>query len=265
MLLHQRDLGLHRELDVGKRWRDPWPERRYAGQNPRRALLVHEAARTVDGVDQHHHLEVVPCRLCGEDLPAVVPEPLGDQEAWIITCDRCEALEECRLGDPVDRENGVSRVVADHAGEGVGVTRFADREHLVANRLVDRSETARELVQVTEHGSPGATGGGHTPWARRSCQRYACSMIVSSAAYLGFHFKSSAARRGFATSSGGSPARRPTSRAGTLRPVTFSTVSRTSRTECPCPVPRLTLMRRRAAREIFERQRCASAESTTWM
>ena len=56
-----------------------------------------------------------------------------------------------------------SRVVADHAGEGVGVTRFADREHLVANRLVDRSETARELVQITEHGSPGAAGGGSHP------------------------------------------------------------------------------------------------------
>ena len=50
VLLHQRDLGLHGERDVGQRRRRAagWARRRSA---PRPALLVHQAARAVDRID----------------------------------------------------------------------------------------------------------------------------------------------------------------------------------------------------------------------
>ena len=49
--------------------------------------------------------------------------------------------------------------------------------------------------------------------------------------YVGRQPRTFAASRASATSAGGSPARRGASRAGTWRPLTFSTAATTSRTE----------------------------------
>ena len=57
VLLDERDLGLHRELDVGQRASAPGP-RRDAGENPGRALLVHQAARAVDRIDDDRQRDV---------------------------------------------------------------------------------------------------------------------------------------------------------------------------------------------------------------
>ena len=50
VLLHQRNLRLHRQHDVPQRRGRP-AIGRHAGEHPRAALLVHQAARAVDRVD----------------------------------------------------------------------------------------------------------------------------------------------------------------------------------------------------------------------
>ncbi len=69
---------------------------------------------------------------------------------------------------------------------------------------------------------------------------------------------------GAATSSGGSPGRRSDSMAGTGLPPTRATVSMTSLTEWPRPVPRLIAWLAVPARSRSIARRCASARSMTW-
>ena len=77
VLLHERNLGLHREDDVAK------PSRgaavgRDAGENPRAALLIHEAARSVDRIDEDTPSAVRLARPFGQNLHAP-GDSFGDQ------------------------------------------------------------------------------------------------------------------------------------------------------------------------------------------
>jgi hypothetical protein len=75
------------------------------------------------------------------------------------------------------------------------------------------------------------------PWL--VCQAQAVRTMASTSVKTGRQPSSAVIRAGSATSSAGSPARRPISRRASSRPPTASTVSSTSRTENPVPTPTL--------------------------
>src|SRR5216683_1645341 len=82
---------------------------------------------------------------------------------------------------------------------------------------------------------------------------------------LALQLSSSLARLGSATRDGGSPALRGPMRLGTARPVTTSTVSRTSFTELPFPVPRFRETDLLPFAKYSRARTCASARSFTWI
>src|SRR5436305_554883 len=69
-------------------------------------------------------------------------------------------------------------------------------------------------------------------WLPRQCQFHAVEMMLSRSDITGVQPSTRLARAGSATSAGGSPARRPTSRRGMRCPVTRSAAAITSRTLC---------------------------------
>ena len=73
VLLHERDLRLHGELDVGQRLAAA-SVGRDAGQHPGRALLHHQAARAVDRVDDDDDLDVL-LRACRRAARGARPAP----------------------------------------------------------------------------------------------------------------------------------------------------------------------------------------------
>src|SRR6185369_2581578 len=97
-----------------------------------------------------------------------------------------------------------------------------------------------------------------------SSQAHAVETICSNDR-LAFQFNNLWARRGSATNSGGSPARRGAMRFGTLCPVTCSIVETTSLTEAPVPVPRLSFTDSPPRERCSMPSTCASAKSVTWM
>src|SRR5262252_4196835 len=100
---------------------------------------------------------------------------------------------------------------------------------------------------------------------RDACHFHACSTMVERSGYRGWKLSSCWASRASATSDGASPGRRPTSRRGTVRPLTRSTAAITSRTEWPAPVPTLAAKLGLPAARWSSARRCAWARSTTWM
>src|SRR6185312_7119987 len=111
-----------------------------------------------------------------------------------------------------------------------------------------RSEAEAHAVQ---HHSPG----GVFVEIDFSCQFHAFLTMVSRSEKRGFQPSTFAALLASATRTGGSPARRGPSRKGTGRGEILPTVSITSRTEYPLPVPRF---RARLAPPLA---RCSSART----
>ena len=108
MLLDERDFGLHRDFDIGQRGflaavgRD-------AGENPRRAFLVHQPARAVDRVDDDAPAGIVLLRAFGEH-DAAVRQSFADQNDWFVRRNfAIEPFDERRFADPVDRVDDVAR------------------------------------------------------------------------------------------------------------------------------------------------------------
>ena len=77
MLLHERDLGLHREHDVAQS-RLGAAIRRDAGEDPRRPLLVHQPARAVDRIDEDPPPALVVARAARQHEPRR-RQPFGDE------------------------------------------------------------------------------------------------------------------------------------------------------------------------------------------
>src|ERR1700728_403887 len=100
--------------------------------------------------------------------------------------------------------------------------------------------------------------------ARLSIQFHAV-VTMSLNPRVAFHCNSACAFAGFATSLGGSPARRGTTLRGTGFPVTASTAEITSCTEAPVPVPTLTAKLSFPAARWSSALTCALAKSFTWM
>ncbi len=144
VLLDQRNLGLHRQLDVGERGVAPGAlraEGRDAGQHPGGALLVHEAARAVDRIDEDDDLDVLGSRPFRQHAPAVLPQPLGDEEQRPVPRQRLELREQHLLRDPIDGKQRVAGVVAHHLRQLVARAGLAAGDDAVADHLVDATNS----------------------------------------------------------------------------------------------------------------------------
>ena len=87
---------------------------RDAGQHPGRALLHHQPARAVDGVDDDDDLDVFVARAGGQHAAPSCPSPSATSRHGHSPRQLLEALEQHRLGHAVDGEQRVARVVAHH-------------------------------------------------------------------------------------------------------------------------------------------------------
>ena len=119
-----------------------------AGEDPRRALLVHEAARAVDRIDDHGDLDGGGIGARGQDAAAVGAEPLGDQQAGPFAADLGEAFDQHRLGHAIDREHGVAALLGDDLGQSLERRRRAGGDDLGLDRVVDGADASQELLRV---------------------------------------------------------------------------------------------------------------------
>ena len=149
VLLHERDLGLHGEHEIGQaRVRNVG---RDAGEDPRAALLVHEPTRAVDRIDDEDVARLALVAAARQDHPPAL-EPLGDEhDAAQPAGFTLELRDEHFFAHAVD---GVDRVAAGIAGHGGQRSRALSpkcRRDAVADPalqpLHDRKDELGDLVE----------------------------------------------------------------------------------------------------------------------
>ena len=175
VLLHERDLGLHGDRDVGQRLASV-AVGRDAGQHPRRALLHHQAARAVDRVDDDDDLDVLLARAGGQHAAPVRAQPLGHQQARPLAATASSKRASSTASDRRSTANTrVARVVAHHRRQLVDRLALARGDHLVANRLVHARECGRPAPRDRAAPvMPACSGGAAARAAPRPSLRVTC-------------------------------------------------------------------------------------------
>jgi hypothetical protein len=142
VLLDQRNLGLHCQLDVRQRtWRGT---RSDAGQDPCRAFLIHQPARAVDRIDDDHPPRrgaIRPVR--HHDL--TVLQPLGDEHhRRVVRRHRSSDLfDEQVFRDAIDGVDRVPLALARNGRQPSHGRLFAGPDHITPDASMqglDRSE-----------------------------------------------------------------------------------------------------------------------------
>ena len=182
MLLDEGYLGLECEHDLGQDRFSPvgsglggldqvgpgcvWLMLNDAGEDPRGALLVHQAARAVDGVHDDR-----PAGVGGggamRQHDTAAGQSLGDQHqsAMLARDGAIDRFNQHVFGHFVDRVNRVALVVGMHVRQGLHDRAFRRRHHRVANVAMQCLERREQRVVGQE---------GHravVPSCRRDCAR----------------------------------------------------------------------------------------------
>ena len=171
MLLEERNLGLHGQDDVAQA-RSGAPVRRDAREDPGAALLIHQAARAVDRVDQQAPAAVLFARSPPpRQHEAVAGQSFGHQTERLLARDIGEALHERVLAYPVD---GVDRIavafrVGSHGGEQLRRLPGARRDHRVADALVQRPDGLEQARGVRHLNHPLCSARSRPPAAPPPC------------------------------------------------------------------------------------------------
>src|ERR1044072_8406979 len=131
MRLEPPDLRLDGERDIGQAGRGTTVWRK-SGQNPGAALLVHQATRAVDGIDDHAPGGVSRFRR----------QPFRDYTDWLGKS--IEARGEDLLGDAIDRVNRIAVVFAGSGSQLFRLLAFARFDDRAPNRVVKRQDRLRE-------------------------------------------------------------------------------------------------------------------------
>src|SRR2546426_11448140 len=107
MLLQKWDLGLHREHDVGEARRRT-AIRCDTREDPGAPLLIHEAARAVERVDEEPPATVLLTRATREH--EWIGDPLGDHAHRFVARQLTETTHERRFAHPIYGVDRVARV-----------------------------------------------------------------------------------------------------------------------------------------------------------
>ena len=148
VLLDQRDLGLHGDADVRQRLaaaavgRDP-------GQDPGGPLLVHEAARAVDRIDERDDLRGALRRPLRQHAAPVRAQALGDQQTRPAGGEGGEAIDQHPFRHAIHRIDDVARLLAGHRRQLVGRRARARRDDFGADGLVNRLDGLDQRGLVT--------------------------------------------------------------------------------------------------------------------
>ncbi len=110
VLFHERDLRLHPEDDIPQRRGRP-AIGRHAREHPCAALLIHQAARAVDGVDDDPPVDrrlIAPLGIAA----AAARQPLGDEDEGVLAGEGFRESRDDRFPDDVDRVDRVAGIIA---------------------------------------------------------------------------------------------------------------------------------------------------------
>ena len=147
VLLEERDLGLHGEHDVAQRSLR-FTMRRDPCENPSAALLVHEAARAVDRIDDHAPAAILLAGAGGEE-EAPRRQPFRNQPERFVVRDISQALDERRLAHTIDGVDGVDAVVGRNGSQRLDLLTCTGVQDGGANAVVDREDGLEEPTDVS--------------------------------------------------------------------------------------------------------------------
>src|SRR5215218_9618190 len=156
MLFDERNLRLHREDDVAQ----PGLRaaiRRETGEDPRRSLLVHQAARPVDRIDEQTPPAVA---LCGaaRQHESTRRQSLGYQHERLLKRELLEPGDERLFAHPVYGVDGIADAVVGDVAQRPGALR---RERIHHARADSRVQVENRRQQPTR-----IAGGAHALAAR---------------------------------------------------------------------------------------------------
>ncbi len=143
VLLHERQFRLHGEHDVRQRGVGA---RRHGGQDPRGPLLIHQAARAVDRIDDDRPLDARDVGASRQhDFPA--RQALGDESHGCVPGDRpLDLLDQHVFRDAVDRVDRVALVVVRDVAQRVDGAALAGGDDIAADPRVQREERGKKRV-----------------------------------------------------------------------------------------------------------------------
>src|ERR1043166_8426461 len=147
VLLEERNLGLHGQLDVGERGLRP-AVRSDAGQNPAAALLVHQPARAVYRVNDDAPQGVFLRRPARQHDPAQ-RQALADEDERRTACHLAlEQLDEQLLAHAVNGVDRVAPLLARDTRERLDRRALARLDHRRAYQLVQAQQRREQRPHI---------------------------------------------------------------------------------------------------------------------
>jgi hypothetical protein len=146
MLLHERDLGLHSEHDVAQPRLDA-AVRRHAGEDPRRPLLIHQAARPVDRIDEQPPPAFPLVRAARQHEP-LGGKSLRDEHQRLGARELLEPRDERLLAHAVHRVDRVPRAVVRDVAQRLRTLLRERRHDARADLLVQLEDRRKQPARV---------------------------------------------------------------------------------------------------------------------
>ena len=154
MLFDEGNLRLHGEDGIAQAGVGA-AVRRYTGENPGAALLIHESARAVDRVHQQAPA-AIPLPRPTRQHEAIAGESLGHQAQRLLARELSEPLYEGFLTHPVDGVNRIASLsrIGRHGGEQLRGLAGACVEHRIPDALVQREDGLEQAPGVRHLSRP---------------------------------------------------------------------------------------------------------------